>query len=42
MNLRTLLTALLIVLGLAACAKRNDPIPPKGEPSTYPRTYPSE
>lgn len=42
MNSRSILAALLIVLGLVACAKRNDPVPPKGEPSTYPRTYPSE
>ena len=39
---RIVLAALLIALGLAACAKRNDPQPPKGEPSTFPRAYPSE
>ncbi len=35
-----LLVALL--LPLAGCGRRGDPIPPPGEPVTYPRTYPSE
>jgi hypothetical protein len=42
MNLRILLGAMLIALALAACAKRNDPAPPKDQPNTYPRAYPSE
>ncbi len=42
MNFRNLLGVLLIALALAACAKRNDPAPPKGQPDTYPRAYPSE
>jgi hypothetical protein len=41
-----LVTQLVIVLvlaaGLAACAKRSEPAPPKGEINTYPRPYPSE
>jgi hypothetical protein len=33
---------LVLAAALTACAKRNDPSPPKGEPNTYPRAYPSE
>jgi predicted small lipoprotein YifL len=36
----------LLLLGLAfplaACGKKGDPVPPPGEPVTYPRTYPRE
>ena len=42
MRLHTALGVLLVVLALAACAKRNDPAPPKDQPNTYPRAYPSE
>jgi hypothetical protein len=42
MRSRIVIAALLIAMGLAACAKRNEPIPPKDQPSTYPRSYPSE
>lgn len=40
---RALSAAALIVLALAlaGCGKRGDPQPPPGEPSTYPRIYPS-
>jgi hypothetical protein len=39
---RTIVAAMLIALALAACAKRSDPAPPKDQPNTYPRAYPSE
>ncbi len=42
MSFRTLVGAMLIALALAACAKRNAPSPPKDQPDTYPRAYPSE
>jgi predicted small lipoprotein YifL len=35
------LLALFLVLGLAACGKKNTPQPPPGAPVTYPRSYPS-
>ena len=38
---RCLLVALAICT-LAACAKKSDPVPPAGVPSTYPRIYPHE
>jgi hypothetical protein len=37
-----LILVLALAATLAACAKRSDPQPPKGEPNTYPRAYPSE
>jgi hypothetical protein len=37
-----LIAAIVLVASLAACAKRSDPAPPKGEVNTYPRAYPSE
>ena len=40
--IRLALCALILTLGLAACAKRNAPEPPPGVPDTYPRPYPSE
>lgn len=40
--IRLALCALILTLGLAACAKRNAPEPPPGVPNTYPRPYPSE
>jgi hypothetical protein len=36
------LCALVLSVALAACGKRNAPIPPPDEPNTYPRPYPSE
>jgi predicted small lipoprotein YifL len=35
--------ALLLALAaaLAACGRKGDPLPPAGEPSTYPRRYPA-
>jgi hypothetical protein len=33
---------LLLALPLLACGKKSAPVPPPGEPNTYPRTYPSE
>jgi hypothetical protein len=36
------LFALVLSLALAGCGKRNAPIPPPGEPDTYPRPYPHE
>ena len=34
--------ALILVLALGGCGKRNAPEPPPGAPDTYPRPYPSE
>jgi predicted small lipoprotein YifL len=34
--------AVAVVLLIAACGKKGDPVPPPGEPNTYPRVYPSE
>jgi hypothetical protein len=36
-----LILALLTPLALSACAKKGEPSPPSGVPSTYPRTYPA-
>lgn len=36
-----LILALLAPLALAACAKKGEPNPPEGAPSTYPRKYPA-
>lgn len=32
---------LMVAVLLAGCGKKGNPSPPPGEPSTYPRTYPS-
>ncbi len=42
MTLRSMATILVVALALAACAKKGDPVPPKGQPDTYPRAYPNE
>jgi predicted small lipoprotein YifL len=36
------LVLLLIAVALAGCGKKGNPLPPPGEPDTYPRTYPHE
>ena len=41
-NIAGLLILLLVAVGLAGCGKKGAPQPPPGEPSTFPRTYPSE
>ena len=41
MTFRTLMIATLFVMGLAACGKEGPPQPPKDEPITYPKTYPT-
>jgi hypothetical protein len=42
MTLRTIAIILALGLALAGCAKKGDPVPPKGQPNGYPRAYPSE
>ncbi len=37
-----MLAAVLLALPLAACGKKNQPVPPPGQPQTYPGNYPSE
>ena len=32
---------LMVAVLLAGCGKKGNPVPPPGEPNTYPRTYPS-
>ena len=41
-GLLAVLAALLLALSVAGCGKRNSPVPPPGEPVTYPRPYPIE
>src|SRR5438552_16988720 len=36
------LFAVVLLLALGGCGKRNAPLPPPDVPNTYPRTYPSE
>jgi predicted small lipoprotein YifL len=38
---RSLIIAMLLAVGLAACGKEGPPVPPEDEPVTYPRTYPT-
>ncbi|CAN0586462.1 MAG: lipoprotein [Alphaproteobacteria bacterium] len=38
---RSLIIAIMLVIGLAACGKKGPPEPPEDEPLTYPRTYPT-
>jgi len=33
---------LLLALAFVACGKKGPPEPPKDQPVTYPRTYPSQ
>lgn len=46
MRPRSLLARAVVLIVLAAvlagCGKKGNPQPPPGEPSTYPRVYPSE
>ncbi|HEV2263620.1 MAG TPA: hypothetical protein VGR79_03700 [Stellaceae bacterium] len=37
-----LLVAAVLALPLAACGKKNDPVPPPDQPKTYPGQYPNE
>jgi hypothetical protein len=34
--------AIILVLAIAGCGKRNAPQPPPDVPNTYPRPYPNE
>ena len=38
----TLLLAVLAPLGLSACGKKAEPLPPAGTDSIYPRKYPTQ
>lgn len=38
---RSVILAMFLTLGLAACGKEGPPEPPEGEPITYPRSYPT-
>jgi predicted small lipoprotein YifL len=42
MTLRTVAIILALALALAGCARKSEPMPPKDQPSTFPRSYPSE
>jgi len=37
-----LLVATVLALPLAACGKKNVPVPPPDQPKTYPGQYPNE
>ncbi len=37
-----LLLAAVLALSLAACGKKNGPVPPPDQPQTYPGHYPSD
>ena len=37
-----LLLAAVLALPLAACGKKNGPVPPPDQPQTYPGHYPSD
>jgi predicted small lipoprotein YifL len=32
----------MVAVMLAGCGKKGNPLPPPGEPNTYPRTYPAQ
>ncbi|HXC27599.1 MAG TPA: lipoprotein [Stellaceae bacterium] len=34
--------ALMVAAMLAGCGKKGPPVPPPGEPSTYPQPYPKQ
>jgi hypothetical protein len=36
------LLLIAVAVALAGCGKKGNPLPPPGEPDTYPRTYPHE
>ena len=36
-----LVVLLAVALALSACGKKGNPVPPAGEPDTYPRVYPN-
>ncbi len=38
----SILVAMMIAPLLAGCGKKGSPVPPPGEKSDYPRTYPSQ
>ena len=37
-----LLVTAVVALPLAACGKKNAPVPPPNQPQTYPGAYPSD
>jgi predicted small lipoprotein YifL len=37
-----MLVAAVLALPLAACGKKNTPVPPPNQPQTYPGNYPSD
>ncbi|HYM03595.1 MAG TPA: hypothetical protein VET85_11665 [Stellaceae bacterium] len=41
-GLAVMIMILALLSPLAGCGKRGDPSPPRDEPQTYPRKYPSE
>ena len=37
-----IIVVLMIAAVLAGCGKKGNPVPPAGEPVTYPQTYPKQ